>query len=1201
MTKVHNPSKLPNRIMDKRTIVNNTTKMSTKKRRHILQLMTWNVHDIRLRDEGIKTNIPDFQNIINATDIVCLQETKEPVKISNYRCFNSNRHSSRSGGVCIAIKNDISKGVIAINTKCCNDIVAVKLKKSYFGLLRDIVIINIYDSPINSSFKKSQDDDKTTLEHASEVISKLPKDTGIIILGDFNARIGLLHDQDEKHYDPSSDYQTSVNTPELIKRSSMDTKINTNGRPFLDFVKNNELGILNGRILGDVFGEYTCIKYNGCSVVDYLCASYRVICNIKSLKVGDLSYLSDHRPVSATFEADCQRGFTNYDTISKFENAPRRFKWKSDSKDDVLRFQKAQAETDIRQSIDELINSKLETPDDVHQLNDKLNSLYNKISTKSLSQSKPSIRTNRKKWYDWECRKAKRELNKASRAVSKNPSNSSMNKLYHQKKKEFKSLTKFKKSAFLLETNLKIETGRNLNWKIFKDLKDYHKDTDPFDTYDLQNFFHFFKELYRKKCQKTNHAPDEDDNPDTTNPSDDDLLILNNAFTLEEIDKAIHNLKLKKSVSLDLISNEMLKYSITPLRKVLLHLFNGCLNHGIYPWHTSITSPLHKKGDKEDPDNYRAITLGSCAGKLFSSILLDRLTRYRNSACPDIANQLGFCKGSQTSDHILVLKTIIDKYLKKQKKRVYACFVDYKKAFDRVCREALIYKLSNLGIGGNFFRCINDMYSQSSTRIKLIQKLSDVINVEVGTEQGHPLSPELFKIFIHDLSEQLNRQTKTNVPTLNNVKVSHLLWADDLVLLALDPQSLQHLLNILNNYVNQWELEVNTDKTNVMVFNSSGRLLQESYGFTLGDHKLLPTRHYCYLGISFSINGSFKTAIKNLNSKGKRAYYQIKRTIDVRALSTKSLFTLFDALVLPIITYAVQVWLPYTNAGKHLCDGLKNQHPKSSFLQKAPKDPFELFHLQYIKWVLGLHKRASNICCYGDTGRYPISIKVLPQSIKYFIRVEQLATNEPSSLVGNAFYEQKHLNLEWFETWNNISLDSLTPDQCRDKIADTFVLEWDTKRYQQSKLQFYNSIKASFGAETYLEITNKDSRAHLSRLRASAHDLRVETGRYAIKGKAPTLSDRICRYCCHTSDRSNITNLEALPLFNPIIENEVHVLIECPAYNHLRILLSDDLKCNLLLHHFSYIMDNPALNKELGLYLNKAFVIRNPAKKSYVK
>ena len=123
----------------------------------------------------------------------------------------------------------------------------------------------------------------------------------------------------------------------------------------------------------------------------------------------------------------------------------------------------------------------------------------------------------------------------------------------------------------------------------------------------------------------------------------------------------------------------------------------------------------------------------------------------------------------------------------------------------------------------------------------MIQKLSEAIDIEIGTEQGHPLSPELLKIFIQDLSEQLNNLAGISSPTLNNKQVNHLLWADDLVLLSLDPKSLQSLLDVLKRYVDMWELEVNTSKTNIMVFNSSRRLLKESYNFMLGNTLIEPT------------------------------------------------------------------------------------------------------------------------------------------------------------------------------------------------------------------------------------------------------------------------------------------------------------------------------------------------------------------------
>ena len=97
-----------------------------------------------------------------------------------------------------------------------------------------------------------------------------------------------------------------------------------------------------------------------------------------------------------------------------------------------------------------------------------------------------------------------------------------------------------------------------------------------------------------------------------------------------------------------------------------------------------------------------------------------------------------------TSDHIYTLSTCIEKYVSVHKKRLYSCFVDYAKAFDTVCREALLYKLWKLGIQGKFFNCLEDMYTNSAAKIKLLNKLSEEIDILCGTEQGHPISPELF-------------------------------------------------------------------------------------------------------------------------------------------------------------------------------------------------------------------------------------------------------------------------------------------------------------------------------------------------------------------------------------------------------------------------------------------------------------------------
>ena len=97
--------------------------------------------------------------------------------------------------------------------------------------------------------------------------------------------------------------------------------------------------------------------------------------------------------------------------------------------------------------------------------------------------------------------------------------------------------------------------------------------------------------------------------------------------------------------------------------------------------------------------------------------------------------------------------------------------------------------------------------------------MSDAMDVLIGTEQGHPTSPELFKIFLLDLSSDLGSITDINLPVLNSFKISHLLLADDLVLLALNGPSLQRLIDAIKDYCTQWGLTVNISKTAVIIFN----------------------------------------------------------------------------------------------------------------------------------------------------------------------------------------------------------------------------------------------------------------------------------------------------------------------------------------------------------------------------------------------
>lgn len=97
--------------------------------------------------------------------------------------------------------------------------------------------------------------------------------------------------------------------------------------------------------------------------------------------------------------------------------------------------------------------------------------------------------------------------------------------------------------------------------------------------------------------------------------------------------------------------------------------------------------------------------------------------------------QIGFCKGCIPSDHVLTLKTLIDKAFKSSK-RLYACFVDLRKAYDTVNRIALFLKLSSLNISGNFFNILKDMYREVSFSAKFAEGETAPFTSKVGDKHG---------------------------------------------------------------------------------------------------------------------------------------------------------------------------------------------------------------------------------------------------------------------------------------------------------------------------------------------------------------------------------------------------------------------------------------------------------------------------------
>ena len=238
---------------------------------------------------------------------------------------------------------------------------------------------------------------------------------------------------------------------------------------------------------------------------------------------------------------------------------------------------------------------------------------------------------------------------------------------------------------------------------------------------------------------------------------------------------------------------------------------------------------------------------------MFNRILNLRLDKFLSTN--NIINncQIGFTKEARTSDHMFVLKTIIDQ-CNAANERLFACFVDFQKAFDTVIHTGIKLKLLEIGVGTLFYNIIKNMYAASKSCIKVNNEITDYFETKLGVKQGDNFSPNLFKIFINDLPKYL--QETPDFVSLNGRPVHFLMYADDVILLSKTAAGLQSKIYILNHYCEDWCLNVNTSKTKMLVFNKAGRHYR--LNFKINNVPLESVNEYKYLGIHFCASHSQK-------------------------------------------------------------------------------------------------------------------------------------------------------------------------------------------------------------------------------------------------------------------------------------------------------------------------------------------------------
>ena len=377
----------------------------------------------------------------------------------------------------------------------------------------------------------------------------------------------------------------------------------------------------------------------------------------------------------------------------------------------------------------------------------------------------------------------------------------------------------------------------------------------------------------------------------------------------QELDTAISELNRGKASGEDRIDNEHIVHSGPVFRKTIFSLINAVLLKSHIPkeMKIGIIISLYKGGKKrkDDPNSYRATTLTSSILKLFERLLYKRILLSINRPLNPL--QGGFQKNMGCNMTSFVLQESIY-YAKGNNSKLYTCFLDAQKAFDKVWHDGLLLKLHERGLYHYLWKIIVSLHSNLQSYLLFRGFKSKRFQIVRGTRQGGVLSPFMFLCFIDDLLDQLCASEFGL--TIHGINLTCPYVADDMLLQSLTKNGLQKLVSICVAYFKVWRLDYNVLKCLVIVFNEllSAYNRSERHWF-LGNEVLHEGTEYKHLGIVYNKDMKVKQNVADsVSSIRKLLFGLVSCGFSEMALHALTLKRIYKSVVLPRALYGSELW-----------------------------------------------------------------------------------------------------------------------------------------------------------------------------------------------------------------------------------------------------------------------------------------------------
>lgn len=829
---------------------------------------------------GGHSNFFEFLNSININEykIICLAEhwMEKETEIEEYIKNNYNIYFSKatrindrgraSGGIYLFCSKEFHSEIVDIN--------------KYWIVLR-ITYSNGFCFFLGGLYFPPGGEHQHCFNEFSRLLD-LKLDGGsskIVLLTDCNARIGSRNQQDEESF---FDCHISAS------RDSHDKVMNARGRDCIDFIDRHGLLILNGRTLSDSPANYTYVGSNGKSVIDLAMVGFDLAEFVGDSGVLMMEDNSDHFPYFVDLILETP-------SVGAIQSEASQFKIIWDNRLQIFYnrlMQESLCHYDMSNgSIDECYAFIQST----------IIASAKTLGLFKIINSGPRYRNN-KPWFDANCITLKTNTRTALKDCKSNGFNDQSVSAYVQCKKLYKSTIKTAKLKYWTEIKNEISSCNSPS-KFWQAIKKFSKTRfiDNSSSLDMVVASDYFTQIF-------NCFPGVSPFPLVDLPLHNSSLDSN--ITMIELQNALQRLKTNKAPGLDRIPGEFFKYLNTANQQFLLDYFNRLLQLEQTPseWSKLEMFLIYKKGDKKAPSNFRGISLLNTITKLFTSILATRITLWAEENSVISENQNGFRQGRGCNDSLFVLSCLINEQLARKGSKLYAYFVDFKQAFDRVPHDLLWNKLGKLGISTKILNILKSFYQNAFSKIKIGGKFTNDIPIKNGVLQGDTLSPLLFALYLADFETFFRSHNTMGFELHNDSSLNAIFYADDLVVVATSRARFRKQLRTLHTYCLENRLEVNTTKSKALIFRRSGRTCKNDV-FNFNDSPIEIVSEIEYLGVIFSNSGKYERAARSAVSKASFTSHRIRSLLQKSGVdSARARVTLFDSAVKSTLLYGVEVW-----------------------------------------------------------------------------------------------------------------------------------------------------------------------------------------------------------------------------------------------------------------------------------------------------